>query len=94
MSSVKYEIKKTEYRGFGMFATEKIQAGELIIKEEFIFKLCQQYSNVKQKLDDIEANLSSLSTEKRKTFFCFRMKIQFLLFRLKRKRSMKKKKIC
>ena len=69
MSSVKYEIKKTEYRGFGMFATEKIQAGELIIKEEFIFKLCQQYSNVKQKLDDIEANLSSLSTEKRKTFF-------------------------
>lgn len=67
--AIKYAVRTTENKGYGMFATEKILAGTLVIEEQFLFKLCQHYTSVKQKMADIDKSLSSLTPEMQNTFY-------------------------
>lgn len=64
----KYEIKKVNGKGMGVFATQKINAGEMIISEQPLFKLTKIYTKVTEKIEDIKSELSQLTAEERELF--------------------------
>ena len=63
------EIKKVVGKGLGIFASQKIHSGELILSEEPLFKLTKNYDNLPEKINDIESQLALLTPQNRQLFF-------------------------
>ncbi len=65
----KCEIKKVDGKGLGIFASQKIHSGEMILCEEPLFKLTKTYTNISEKISDIETQLAQLTAQNRQLFF-------------------------